>query len=678
MEIRKPEGKLYTNEELYELVFGEKMPEEPSEPTKPSYRLDSFTHSLLIKKLRHYGNDPNPAQWKALAGLCSAYYRMATGKLNGRYAFGFPVGGGKTLSIIALCEALATMPKLFERGETSSAYEDVSVLVCASKVEALCQLKRDLIASGVPKDWIGLYHCYGYNEEMASKYLDGVTSALKENYASERATGDYQNRRILLTTHQRVRGKSDLREYNLYKGKPRSLVIYDESLIKSDARAIKIDDLKVSLAHHATWAKSETAKAAVKYLRAVMDEVDKELKAQEEERRRPRTIVLPSLMDSEIQKFKDSLDKEYYLTKPLKDLLNISQEPLRVLQTNQGDGFISYEVRVDGDLQNIIILDASYLIRDLVRKYDRTITELPGSSKFKVNYSSVELYQLKRPGGRTQMEKDFPRNPKKRLLSLEIAEAIKGIPEHEGIIIITYKPRYPKGADFPSWLRYDLEAAGVEVDATIKVKMPDGRVEEKPRLNFLTWGQETSLNNYAWCKNQIQVGILHRSHLEIGGLMVGQAEDPLLEMNQEEIREVVRSEVRHCFYQALGRAHARIVRNGVAGPTRIWFIDKNNHIREGLEDAGALPEANWLKWKPQYLIAEGKIEKIAKRIKDYLEEKTISQISSIKLKRELGLQTVPKMTFTEALKEFLRSNWDWRLKGRSLVRFNPFATDMEC
>jgi hypothetical protein len=207
--------------------------------------------------------------------------------------------------------------------------------------------------------------------------------------------------------------------------------------------------------------------------------------------------------------------------------------------------------------------------------------------------------------------------------------------------------------------------------------MPDGGVEERPRLNFLTWGQETSLNDYAWCKNQIQVGILHRSHLEIGGLMVGQAEDPLLEMNQEEIRGGVRSEVRHCFYQALGRTHARIVRNGVAGPTRIWFIDKNNHIREGLEEAGALPGARWLEWKPQYLITEGKIEKIAKRIKDYLEEKTISHISSIKLKRELGLQTVPKMTFTEALKEFLRSNWDWRLKGRSLIRFNPFATDME-
>ena len=60
IEMRRPEGKLYTNEELYELVFGERMPEEPTEPTKPSYRLDSFTHSLLIKKLKQYGNDPNP------------------------------------------------------------------------------------------------------------------------------------------------------------------------------------------------------------------------------------------------------------------------------------------------------------------------------------------------------------------------------------------------------------------------------------------------------------------------------------------------------------------------------------------------------------------------------------------------------------------------------------------
>ena len=68
-------------------------------------------------------------------------------RIGRRWAFGLPTGMGKSRAIISFCRALAAL-KL----------NHVSVAVSAAKVEALCQMKRDMIAAGIPSDRIGLIH----------------------------------------------------------------------------------------------------------------------------------------------------------------------------------------------------------------------------------------------------------------------------------------------------------------------------------------------------------------------------------------------------------------------------------------------------------------------------------------------------------------------------------------
>jgi len=48
---------------------------------------------------------------------------------------------GKTQSVIALCEAFHELKRA-----------DISVAVAASKVEALCEVKRDMLRAGIPED----------------------------------------------------------------------------------------------------------------------------------------------------------------------------------------------------------------------------------------------------------------------------------------------------------------------------------------------------------------------------------------------------------------------------------------------------------------------------------------------------------------------------------------------
>lgn len=648
-------------------------------PPQTESFLASKTHAILMEKLVEYRNDLYYKQTMSLCDLCIAYQLMAMGLLDGWHVFPMPVGGGKTLSIRALCQALSELPGLHNKGKADSSYEDVSILVCASKVEALCQLKRDLVEDGVPEEWIGLYHSYQYNKEMAQRFLKGDRPALKENYASEPATGDYDNRRILLTTHQRVSGKWDDQHYRLYKGNERSIAIYDESLVKAEAVAVNFDWIKAGVALYAERASdgnlSKKALEALEYLKQAYRMVRLEINAQKEEKREPELISLPQLSKKEIDEYKKALG---YEVKSLHDLLNISQKPLRVLLTSQGKGIITYRLKIDLRLRNMIILDASYPVRDLVKRYDSDIKPLSESLEFlikpteyEVDYSNLNLFRIPIYGGRSNMKKEFSKPVAERLISREIADIIDKISEDEGILIFTYKHR-PGEPDFEAILKKDLERYGVEIEAEIEeVETRVGFKETVKRINFLTWGQETSLNEYAWVKNQIQVGILHRADLDIGGSIIGQKGDLLMFIRPEQIKEMVKSEVINCFYQALGRTNCRIVTNGKAGEANVWYTDVGTNIWEILQERGMLKNSKCEEWPLQYMDKKKhKVKELGFRIIEFLNDLPEDKltISIVKLKKHMGLGNIPPTTAKRAINFAVENQKGWKRKGKSLVR----------
>jgi hypothetical protein len=644
------------------LRYGAKGLRAPKKP--PEVILATLTHDILMKKLVEYGNDPNYKQEISLSDLCFAYELIMAGHLNGWYTFPMPVGGGKTLSIVALCKALSDLPGLYKKSKADSSYEDVSILVCASKVETLCQLKRDLVEAGVPKEWIGLYHSYDYHPQKKGQ----------PNHASEPRTGDYENKRILLTTHQRVSGKWGAQHYRLYKGNPRSLVIYDESLIKAEAMVVQIDWLSAGEGFYkvriANKNYSMKAKKAVEYIATALEKADQEMKAQINEARRPEYIILQELTMEEIEGYKKELaalgEKEKF--KAVYDFLDMSQEPLRVLQTNQGKGFITYDLKIDPELENMIILDASYLIRDLVKRYDREIRHL--ANQFDADYSNLTLHRIPIYSGRHTIEEEFGKPENKRKITKEIAHIIKQIPENEGILIFTYKHDAGK-PDIEKILKDDLKHYGVDLEAKLPVEIKPGLTENKTHINFLTWGQETSLNDYSWIKNQIQVGILHMSHLNIGAWIAGQSGDPLMRINAQEIREVVKSEVVHCFYQALGRTHCRIITGGKAGRANVWYTDVDMQIWETLRESGMLKNSQCKEWPLRYMgNQDQKRKKIGFKIMDYLNALPVfvEKISVRQIKYDLELGTEASKTVQRAIDFAVEQDIGWKKVSRSLVR----------
>jgi hypothetical protein len=132
---------------------------------------------IVTANLSRFGNQLGEEHRTALMELVGGFTFLAFGLKKGRYAYSLPTGMGKTQSIVAWCAALHEL-----------GYSDVSVAVAAGKVEALCQLKRDLIVNGVPPEAIGLIHSY--------EYQAGLTGELPNGYASEPPTRDNDDRQL--------------------------------------------------------------------------------------------------------------------------------------------------------------------------------------------------------------------------------------------------------------------------------------------------------------------------------------------------------------------------------------------------------------------------------------------------------------------------------------------------
>ena len=144
---------------------------------------------------------------------------MAQGKLQGRVAFGIPTGCGKTRAIIEAAAAIHHADAPF------------SLVVCASRIEALCTMKRDMVKCGIPADMIGL---------MYSQPKKGAYSLPR--------TDDNQNRRFLLVSHQRLREREqNIDQYNTFRGKQRDILVYDESLLVSDIEHFLVEPHMFSL-----------------------------------------------------------------------------------------------------------------------------------------------------------------------------------------------------------------------------------------------------------------------------------------------------------------------------------------------------------------------------------------------------------------------------------------------
>jgi len=620
-----------------------------------AHELTVAARDKLTSRLESFGNRLSPPHRRALWEILKAYSEMASGERRGRWAFPLFTGGGKTQSIVCWLSAASEMGYL----------EDISVSVCASRVEALCELKRDLVnVAGIPEEKIGLRHSYTYDPERAGA----------PGYASEPATEGNEDRPILLITHNLVKAKGGIERFNLYQGQPRTLLIWDETLIKSSSSSLQ--EVSIRSAIGWAWPLLEGKRGKVEVRDKAMTYIENALKLLQEELEwyrqhpdeKPRLFSLPPLTAEQVAAYK-RVFKLNDITSTLHNLIDISQQTLRVVDAGaQGEGLFHCEVVVDPELENIVVLDASFEIRKLCH-YDTSLQTPKDYPDNIVSYEQVEVFQIPYPGGRKSIHKALCQ-PKTIPLIKEVIDIIATIPEEEAVLFFTFIPKYDFKHKRMVHTRKYLEKAMVAAGIDPYAKVADGR----DRFCWLTHGNETSLSKYSYTTNQIWIGVLYRDLVDLYSQAAGQYEDMLVDLSKEDIRAVCESELAYCYHQGFSRSACRVVKDGMAGGTKIWITffhqayDPEKLIRK------AMHGVKWQGYKPKYLEDRVQTRIMVRQIRDHLKQLEGAEnaagglkISTQKLKVSTGLQEVAPSTWTRILTDAVSGLKLWAKDGRSVV-----------
>ncbi len=598
--------------------------------------LSSTAFDILTSHLEQNGNRLSTTHLRAVRALVDEMTGYATGAISGRRAFSLGTGCGKTSAIIAWIAALHRL-----------GYDSVPVSISASKVEALCELKRQLMAHGIPEQLLGLKH------------------AVRE--ASLPSTGD-DDRLYQLVTHARVRGGNDTPLFVEHRGQARALMIYDESLIRSDTEAISERALRMETAALKESVKEREIEAQYLPLFAFLDQVIATIKAalarHKSDPSYSPVITIEAPQSIDLDGFRSLIGKSPRW-ETIQRTLDVVGGPLRLLLTKQDEGLVWYQISVPPELQNILILDASYPIRELVKLDPSIVDSSPDYIREVKRFDRVTVHQMKHPSGRQTTAENFGKRwLNDRTMSREIIQIVESVPATKSILIFTFKPRANE-SDIPSVILRDLEAAGIDTAA----KTPRGQ----PRINILTWGDETSLNQYSHCEVVILAGLLHLPHLTIASQIIGQQDSYEVSTSHKQVEAVLDSEIAHSVYQAISRGACRVVENGQAKAMEVYLFHSKANLRAALQ--AIMPGLTWNVWVPTFLAEDTKLSEIdikAMEIKAYLDRQPEGRIRvpTKEIRHALSLDTQMdrlRKLYDRAIQKVCCSGL-WQRQGQSLVR----------
>lgn len=612
-------------------------------------RLARTAFDILAADLERHGNVLGQWHRAALHELVDTFAGYLTGDLRGRRAFPLPTGMGKTSAVIA---TLTALHRLGYRAPVS---------VAASQVEALCKIKRELVARGVPECLIGLKHA--------------------QPQASEPSTGD-DSRLFQLVTHARVRSGRDLELFGQHEGKRRPLCIYDETLLRADSTALDERTLRQAigtLSPLVDVTAPPMLAAALGYLQQcsmVITEALAGLHLNGDPEGRGAAVDLPFLEDGLLCAYRGAIRQRASMLRGFgRDAiawLDISQDPLRVLSVEGGPGVVAAREAVPLALRDVVILDASAPIRELAR-LDPTVTPVESFHLADLkSFEAVEVHQLMHSGSRTAIEGSFTAERKgTAAVAKEVARIIRQTWDTEqAFLVFTYVRQ--STLDPVAELRKGLAAEGVDLQATVPVVI-NGETCQRPKVDFLTWGQHEGRNGFEHCTSVILAGVLHRSHLDLAAALKGQTGNMAEPAPNKRLRELVESEMAHCIYQAASRGSCRRVTDGKAHPMRLWFLHKDKGIRTTLDRV--MPGAAWHFEDPASMTKASQAGKAREMLGRVLAHLTalpadVDKVATSRVKKAIGLDEAraTNALFSRAGDLLALQEHGWVRQDRSFVR----------
>ncbi|MCZ8131598.1 MAG: hypothetical protein O9284_09900 [Steroidobacteraceae bacterium] len=593
----------------------------------------------------------------ALRELQQAYVLTGLGLTEGRTAWPLAVGVGKSESVVAFVRAQ------YER--SLKGLPPLTLLVCMERTEQLTSLYKDILSTGVPESFVGVFHRKSAAEVKAAGLVPSVEVTETDTFP------------VLLATHAKMlKGEASITEVNTYRGQPRSLVVWDESLIKSrghhlDLAKVEGANAVLGVALSDTEGDQSEAREAHAFfasrLSVLRDHFNRELRGEVVE-----AVTFPALADGEELRYSTALaaallrrgagDMERGAHDLLATFLDHVQRPVRVLPYREAGrkvGVIRFDTLIPPSLTRLIVLDASHNIRLLTGKHDADLRVTAVDCAVKT-FSAVTVRHLKAGAGKAALESALSR--RNSAVVREIVAEVKAWPVTEAGLIVTFKDqrRGRKVFSYVDAIKDALTDAGVDL----------------ARLSFITWGQHIGVNTFAHCTRVLLAGVLRRSALDLSSAIAGQRGDLTATeaADPEEVERVEKSEVFHNIVQAAGRGSCRNTVDGAAKPMHLALVCSDDFPAEWWQSA--MPGVSVQPWKakhakPARLISEHErailaaLDKVSER-DGYVSAKTLKALA--------GLTSLHRMTYSRALKGAAShaEGWGYDTSRRSFIR-NPFA-----
>lgn len=604
--------------------------------TQNSEQLIEFSLGHLVGQLETHGNKLSEGHVLLLRKLIEAMTDFALGRSTGKKVFSLFTGGGKTSSIVSWIKGLHEL-----------GHDDISVLIGASKVEALCSLKRDLMAQGIPEGLIGLKH--------------------SQLGASLPSTGD-ESRRFQLVTHARIESSKDLELMQYHKGKPRSLLIYDESLLDSNPTVIPEHKLRGEFARQKELFKGreeeeimlpffdelhkciQTIRAAIDTCRfedKLIADIDLEIPSASRE-------ILEHPLVTQSEDFK-----------VVQDLLGCRGKRLRLVIAGSEASLYTTRKKIPETFHNVLVLDASYPLRALIQ-LDQGLEDItPAVSLEPKRFDKVKVHQLFHPSGRLSVQKGLQGNGGKgsKLLP-HINQLMSNLPKDKSILTVTFKKR-PNCREPKEIISTSMMKAGINPFEIT----PNG----KQRFNWLTWGEETSLNDFAHCEVVILVGLMHLPRTHLASMVQSQLGSTCTTVDDNLLSTVNSGELAHLAYQAMSRGSCRLTEDGQAKSMEVFLIHHKDDLRPLLQKR--MPGLQWDIWgncDAPAAQTKGKVDRLTMSVLEFLEKQPedIIEIKTKVIKELLGHGTggqSDRKAFDRAIFKVTQEA-PWIRSGQSLVR----------
>ena len=531
-----------------------------------------FTASNLAQDtLTTYGNVLSKAHSRAVMSLMQVFTAVCLGNVLGRLAVAMPTGAGKTVSAACFITAL------HRHGRPEA------VAVCCERVAQLLTFRTELLGLGVPESEIGVWYSDDY------RMPDGSRPTVP-------STTEPETKQYLLLTHSRTRSKTDLERLNSYKvsayeSTTRSLFIHDESLMASSHSAFEFDPLTPAAAWlrsvAETWrpktrdpkggrARQLRLLALADYLQTqCLPLLSKDRKHQMEEQQAPKLLRLPPVEPQILTDWSADLRVVYGRIKAgrgnvtlIRKLLKMHGQPIRVVAFEES-ALVTYAIAVPAGLNRLVILDASFPVR-LLENMDNNcktgIKQVTGFEEIK-DWSDVSLTIERGASGRDPISKNFGEH------AAWAIEKIKGFGT-DAVLVLTFNDRPNTEAMEVEEIR-QFQRDETNMVSRFRQMLKDAKVERPERVQFLTFGNETSLSDYKHIPHVIFLGVLHRSDVDLAGAFLGQARDLKRPVKPANIFEAKLGEQAHGIYQGLSRGTCRTIVSGKALPMTV-HIRYNN------------------------------------------------------------------------------------------------------